>query len=86
MSLHSFEKEPTESLAGKSRTAGPSLRDVWDNPLYQDLQELPVVNESLSLAFCHDISFIIYRLIRKLHKIQYNNTYEHYLFAKEVNW
>lgn len=28
-----------------------ALRDVWDNPLYQDLQEFPVVNERLSLAF-----------------------------------
>lgn len=51
-----------------------TLRDVWDNPFYQDLQELPVVNERLSLAFCPDISFIIYCLIRKLCKIQHNNT------------
>lgn len=79
-------KNQLRVLLGSQGQQVPVLRDVWDNPLYQDLQELPVVNESLSLAFCHDISFIIYRLIRKLHKIQYNNTYGHYLFAKEVNW
>lgn len=79
-------KNQLRVLLGSQGQQVPVLRDVWDNPLYQDLQELPVVNERLSLAFCPDISFIIYCLIRKLHKIQHNNTYGHYLFAKEVNW
>lgn len=79
-------KNQLRVLLGSQGQQVPVLRDVWDNPLYQDLQELAVVNERLSLAFCPDISFIIYCLIRKLHKIQHNNTYGHYLFAKEVNW